>query len=132
MTADIILARPHPFLVDQMTQVLQAAGFTPHRLKSSEDFEVSAPKSPPDAVISSAIRADSPLSLTEAFRLFRGRHPTIPLVFTALAGFGAVARSLRTERRLPAQVEIAGPTASLAKQSGIGTGNLVLLLNQAD
>lgn len=132
MTADIILARPHPFLVNEMSLLLQSGGFSPYRLKSAADLELTAPRAPSGAVISAAISTDSPLSLVEAYTLIRGRYPRLPLVFTALAGFESIARRLRSELQLPAEVEIVAPASNVAHRRGIGTSSLVLLLSDAD
>lgn len=132
MARNVLLARPHPFVVTQMQLLVSKAGMVPYRLHSSSGQEQKGYEPLCGAVISAAVAAESPLSLVEAWGWVRDRYPALPVVFSALAGYHVIVPKLRRELSLPAEVEIAGMQTDVKTHAAVGTDKLLLFVTDTD
>lgn len=132
MSRNVLLARPHPFIVKDMMSVLAGAGMTPHRLHAADGRELTGYEPLCGAVISAALSAESPLSLVEAYTFVRSRWPQLPVAFSALAAFETIAPKLTRELALPASTAIVGVRSNVKAHPDAGSERLVLLFTDRD
>lgn len=110
---EVLLARPHPFIVAEMAPFLMQLGFTPVRLQSIQ--EPATPRaSVAGAVISLAVGSTIPESAAEVFTALRQHNARVPVLFASLLEFDS-ARSVLAG--------LAEKTGVSAKLIGVGSGN---------
>jgi len=125
----VLLVRPHDFIVESMSSLMRKAGFEPIRFKSISQLEQPW-ETAAGAVISTAVTSSVPVSLKEAYTLFRARHPTMPLAVASLAR--------DTARALPGIWAELGrnrtvvPAVEGMSQEALGRPDTLLLLLAAD
>jgi hypothetical protein len=100
---EVLLARPHPFIVAEMVPFLTQLGFTPVRLHSVAELAAATPRAV-GAVISLAVGSTIPESAAEVLTALRRHDVRIPLLFASLLDFDT-ARSV---------------LAGLAEKTGVG------------
>jgi len=83
---EILLARPHPFIVAEMAPFLVQLGFTPVRLNSVAELAVAMPR-PVGAVIALAVGSTIPESAAQVFTVLRRHHARMPVLFVSLLDF---------------------------------------------
>ncbi|MBL8949547.1 MAG: hypothetical protein JNK82_02135 [Myxococcaceae bacterium] len=132
MAGNVLLARPHPFIVEQMAEVLAAAGFTAHRLEGRDGQRRDGFGPLCGAIISAAVSAESSLTLIEAWRYLQVHHPLVPVAVSALADLSVIGPKLTRELSLASNVEIVGVERDLASHPARSTGRLVLFLTDRD
>lgn len=98
----VLLARPHPFIVTEMQPLLKQGGFSAVKLERLTDLPVKI-KNAKGAVISLALASPIPESPQTVFAKLRQSAPTVPVLFAALLDFSMASRTLE----------------ELAKQAGI-------------
>jgi hypothetical protein len=108
----VLLARPHPFIVAEMAPFLTQLGYAPVRLHSVE--ELAAAPSAAGAVISLAVGSAIPATAADVFAALRRHHPVVPVLFASLLEFDT-ARGV-----LAALAEKAGISARII---GVDSGN---------
>lgn len=100
---EILLARPHPFIVAEMAPFLTRLGFAPVRLHSVAELAAATPRAV-GAVISLAVGSTVPESAAQVFTALRRHHARMPVLFASLLDFNT-ARSV---------------LAGLAETTGVG------------
>ncbi|RUO23015.1 hypothetical protein CWE09_13880 [Aliidiomarina minuta] len=80
---DILLARPHPFIVSQVKPFLSAAQLTYAAAENEDDLKRLG-KTARAAVVSLALQSALPLSAKEVVDKLRAASPDLPLVFASL------------------------------------------------
>ncbi|MDZ7863965.1 hypothetical protein [Acidovorax sp.] len=83
MSKNILLARPHPFIVAEMKPFLEENGYTLAKLEVISNMATLAPKAG-GAVISMALSSSIPESAEEVFQQLRQSAPAVPVVFASM------------------------------------------------
>lgn len=81
--SDILLARPHPFIVSQVKPFLAAAQLTFAAAENEGDL-TRLSKTARAAVVSLALHSSLPLSAKEVVKKLRAASPGLPLIFASL------------------------------------------------
>lgn len=113
VSKEVLLARPHPFIVAEMVPFLTQLGFTPVRLHSVPELAAATPRAV-GAVISLAVGSTVPESAAEVFTALRRHHARMPVLFASLLDFDT-ARSMLAA--------LAGKTGVAAKLLGVGSAD---------
>lgn len=80
---DILLARPHPFIVDKVKPFLAAAQLSFTAAQNQDDLARHA-KTTRAAIVSLALHSSLPLSAKEVVEQLREASPKLPLIFASL------------------------------------------------
>lgn len=86
MSKNVLLARPHPFIVAEMKPFLEENGYAISKLEALENLPALAPKAG-CAVISLALSSPLPESAETVFRQLRQAAPGVPVVFASMLSF---------------------------------------------
>ncbi len=106
MGRNILLARPHPFLVSQMRPLLEECGFDMRVPANTADIPSSAITSS-GAVVSLAISSAVPASIEDVYSTVRAVAPRIPILFASLPSFAQTQAALsRLARQVAANPSI--------------------------
>ncbi len=92
-TKRVLLARPHPFIVAEMTPLLEQGGYTASKLERLADLPIQA-KGAKGAVISLALSSSIAEPPEDVFAKLRRSAPAVPVVFAALLDFSVASRKL--------------------------------------
>lgn len=111
MSKNILLARPHPFIVAEMKPFLEENGYTISRLESMANLPTLAPKAG-GAIISLALSSPLPESAETVFKQLRQAAPGVPVVFASMLSF---------EQARPGMERLAAQFGVQAAFSGIDT-----------
>lgn len=87
MSKNILLARPHPFIVAEMKPFLEENGYTISKLEAMANLPALAPRAG-GAIISLAISSTIPESAEGVFQQLRQAAPGVPVVFASMLSFG--------------------------------------------
>lgn len=81
----VLLARPHPLIVDHMRDFLTANGFLPTTLEDMDALSALAGSQPAGIVVStSAVVSDSKLLFRDVLKLVRSLFPETPILIPTL------------------------------------------------
>lgn len=86
MPRQILLARPHPFIVVEMKPFLETHGYAALKPEGVQTLDVLA-RACAGAVISLAVTTSTGLEADEVLRRVRSAAPKLPLVFAGLLSF---------------------------------------------
>lgn len=81
MNKQILLARPHPFIVSDMKPFLEQTGFSPVQMKGISELTRLASTSFSGAIISLAVQSTIDESADMVFEAIRKRFPHLPVAF---------------------------------------------------
>jgi len=90
----ILLARPHPFIVAEMTPLLGELGYEPVKLASLADMDRLAFPRLRGAIISLAISSSTGATAAETVDAMRRRFPGLPLVFAGMIGIDMATQNI--------------------------------------
>lgn len=93
MSKSILLARPHPFIVAEMTPFLEENGYTLAKSEAIANMDAVASKAG-GAVISMALSSATPESAEKVFKRLRESAPAIPVVFASMLSLDKARPSL--------------------------------------
>lgn len=91
----VLLARPHPFIVESMKAYLDSHGFQADAVKKFEDLEGRAGKSFDGIVISASAGTTVHSTYAEVFMAVRKHFPGVPVAFSTLFTSPGTIRSIR-------------------------------------
>lgn len=86
MSKNVLLARPHPFIVAEMRPFLEENGYTISRLDALANLPTLAPKAG-GAIISLALSSPLPESAETVFKQLRQVAPRVPVLFASMLSF---------------------------------------------
>lgn len=92
---DILLARPHPFIVSDMIPLPQRAGMSPIRPTSLSEVRVVDQTRLRGAITSLAVSSSIGASVTDVMRALREGMPRLPLLFAGLTDAAFAAQAIR-------------------------------------
>lgn len=119
MSRQILLARPHPFIVAEMKPFLETHGYAALKPEGAQTLDVLA-RSCAGAVISLAVTSSINLEIDEVIKQVRSTASKLPLVFAGLLPFEKYQQTLE---RLAQQTGLAG--AGLAVSTGAESSKLL-------
>jgi len=93
MAKNILLARPHPFIVSEMKPFFENAGYEVSKLESSHHLNNNARNSI-GAAISLEVTSSVPESAEEIFVQLRLSSPRVPVLFAAISPLNTLRSSL--------------------------------------
>jgi hypothetical protein len=132
MGKQILLARPHPFIVSEMKPWLEQAGYSTVK-PDSIDHIANLARDSAGAIISLAASSSVSASAAEILGLLRQLKPSLPIMFAALRPFSQTGPEIE---RLLQSVGVAGTIASLdsniAGITGLGSGRAFLYVSKDD
>jgi len=111
----ILLARPHPFIVAEITPLLGELGYEPIRLASLADLGRMVPAGLRGAIISLAISSSVGATAAETVDALGRRFPGLPLVFAGMIGIDMAAQNigrLFADGTAPLVVGVDGPVGA--------------------
>lgn len=123
MTKTILLARPHPLLVDEMKPWLEKLGYIVKKAEKSADLSELAGKSA-GAVVSLAVASPIGLTTEEVLQHLLQRSSALPILFAALRTFEQAKlemERLSIELGIPASLISIGAASTSAVQPVPGT-----------
>ncbi|MGA9666642.1 MAG: hypothetical protein WBQ69_09370 [Gallionella sp.] len=94
MAKSVLLARPHPFIVNEMKPFLEQGGFIPIKLEKLANLPANA-AGLAGAIISLAVESSVPESAETVFAELRRVTPRTPVLFAAMLSLAAMKGSLR-------------------------------------
>ncbi|MDT8383254.1 MAG: hypothetical protein RRB22_02465 [Gammaproteobacteria bacterium] len=92
-TRQVLLARPHPFIVAEMLPLLTQGGYSAVKLERLADLPQQA-KGAKGAVISLALASSIAESPEQVFAKLRRSAPSVPVLFAAMLDYSMVSRKL--------------------------------------
>ncbi|MBW8302008.1 MAG: helix-turn-helix transcriptional regulator [Hydrogenophaga sp.] len=83
MSRQVLLARPHPFIVNEMKPWLEQGGYSVQRPDHVDDLASHA-RACVGAVISLAVSSSMAASAADVLKIVRQANPSLPILFAAL------------------------------------------------
>lgn len=93
MNKNVLIARPHPFIVASMKPFLQEAGFAVSKLERLDELTAQSQR-PAGAIISLALSSPIPESAQEVFARLRSISARTPVVFASMLPIEKIAITL--------------------------------------
>ncbi len=132
MAKNILLARPHPFIVSEMKPFLEHAGYEVSKLENSQHLSNHARNSI-GAVISLAVTSAIPESAEEIFVQLRLSAPRVPVLFAAISPLSTLRASLERLAKIAGiQATILEINASNAASPALGLPDTFLYFSKDD
>ena len=125
MSKSVLLARPHPFLVNEMRPWLESAGYSVVKPEAAADVAQQS-KSCSRAVVSLALSSPVGLSAEEVVQILRQQAPSARILFAALLPFDKARPALEKLARLMGTTQGGRPAAlvDIASTDPIGAAEL--------
>ncbi|MCO6179529.1 hypothetical protein [Ciceribacter sp. RN22] len=115
MSRQVLLARPHPFIVGEMKPWLEQGGYSVKRPDHVDDLASHA-RACAGAVISLAVSSSIAASAADVVKIVRQANPSLPILFAALRPYSQIRPEIE---RLLQGLGIAG--AVLGADQGTGS-----------
>lgn len=132
MGKNILLARPHPFIVAEMKPFLESGGYSVIKLDNNSNLAAQA-KSSNGAVISLAVTSSVDDSAEEVFLQMRQGAPRVPVLFAAMSSLEKLKGSLeRLAKNAGIQVNILGVSAENENAAVLGKSETFLYISKDD
>lgn len=93
MAKTILLARPHPFIVEEMRPLLESSGFQVSKPGQVDELDKLA-RTAAGAVISLAVASPIAMTPEDVLRALRQVSPRMPVLFASLLSFDQVTTAL--------------------------------------
>lgn len=131
--ATVLLARPHPAIVANMSTFLSEAGYQPKALSSLDELRAWPGQELAAIVVSTSVASTAQGSFEDTVRAAVRTHPDVALVFATVVDAGH-ARVLLSGTLAAYGLPVRIHTVDDITASGIrsGPGSCVLLLNRRD
>lgn len=113
MPRQILLARPHPFIVTEMKPFLETLGYVALKPEGPQTLDTLA-ASCAGAIISLAVTTSNGLQVEEVLKRVRSAAPKLPLVFSGLLPFEKYRSTLE---RLAQQTGLAGKGLAVSAET---------------
>ena len=121
MSKTVLLARPHPFIVQEMKPLLEQCGYGVRKPDGPGDIDTQA-RGCDAAVISLALVSDIVVSAEDVTAAIHRVNPRVPLIFASLLPF---------QRAVSSVSGLLGKLGITAHVIGISSSNSTTLLNSA-
>lgn len=132
MSKNILLARPHPFIVSEMKPFLESAGYGVSKLEDSQQIGDRA-KNSVGSVISLAVSSSVPESAEDIFAQLRHAAPSLPVLFAAMSPLSTLRASLeRLAKMAGVHAIILGIDAANATSTALGHPDTFLYFSKDD
>jgi hypothetical protein len=103
MSNQILLARPHPFIVSEMKPFLEQSGFSPLSIKDIRELARLASTTFGGAIISLAVQSTIDESAETIFESIRKQFPYLPVAFAGM--LDATMANKAIKRVLPTSID---------------------------
>ncbi len=131
-TNKVILARPNPFIVDQMKDFLQMCGYSPSPIKDLHDIENMPSEGVVGAVVSTTVVSSVGESAEDVIAALRKHFGNIPVIFASMVPEETIEETLK--RKL-SKVSDNPHVISVKKgflDHSLGEADTFLVVSQAD
>jgi len=132
MEKNVLLARPHPFIVADMKAFLTRNGYVPNPLSSLDQLS-GLKGSIKGAVISTSVTSSVSESTEDVIKGIRAKFPHVPIVLATLIEFDAVVKTMERSiiTALPGAKLLPVAAASEA-QPALGKDKGLLVIRRGD
>jgi len=132
MSRNILLARPHPFIVAEMKPFLEQNGYSPRKVDTLADIPGST-SGAAGAIISLAVVSSIGESAETVFNALRKSAPRLPVLFASIIDFAAAKSTLeRLAKNAGFTGAILGIDAASESNPALGKPDTFLFLNKDD
>ncbi|RUP25715.1 MAG: hypothetical protein EKK45_18435 [Curvibacter sp.] len=132
MKKNVLIARPHPFIVASMKPFLEEAGFGVSKLESLEEISAQGPH-PAGAIISLALSSPISQSAQEVFARLRGASTRTPILFASMLPLEKIASTLDAiAKQTGFAANILGASSPSSTWGGLGKQETFLYLSKDD
>lgn len=132
MAKNILLARPHPFIVAEMKPFLESAGYSVIKLDSDSKRDTQA-RTASGTVISLAVTSSVGESAQDVFMHLRQGAPRVPVLFAAISSLDKLHGSLeRIAKNAGIEATILGVDAANENASALGKPETFLYVSKDD
>lgn len=132
MAKNILLARPHPFIVSEMKPFLEQNGYAPKKLDTLGDIPTSVVGTS-GAIISLAVLSSVGESAETVFAELRKSARQLPVLFASMINFATAKSALeRLAKNLSVQASILDISPANATHPGLGKPDTYLFLSKDD
>lgn len=132
MSRNIVLARPHPFIVSEMKPFLEQNGYTPAPLAALADLPASTVGAA-GAIISLAVVSPIGATAEAVYTELRKSAPRLPVLFASIIDFAAAKSTLeRLAKNAGVTGTILGIDAASETNPALGKPDTFLFLNKDD
>lgn len=114
MSGQVLLARPHPFLVSEMKPWLELGGYSVQRPDNIDDLAGQA-RSCVGAVISLAVSSSITAGAADVLKIVRQANPSLPILFAALRPYSQIRPEIE---RLLQGLGVAGSVLGMDQGAG--------------
>ncbi|MHB0954362.1 MAG: hypothetical protein ACYC10_20905 [Allorhizobium sp.] len=114
MSKQVLLARPHPFIVSEMKPWLEQGGFSVQRPDHVDDLARHA-RTCVGAVISLAVSSSMAASAADVLKIVQQANPSLPILFAALRQYSQIRPEIE---RLLQSLGIAGAVLGMDQGAG--------------
>jgi hypothetical protein len=129
----VLLARPHAFIVAEMLPFLSRALYAPKRLDSLVELESLNPSSFAGVVISTAVISSINASADEVFTAVRRKMPRVPIIFAGLTEFSIAGPAVeRIVKKIYPAAEVVPVSSSTADSRDLGRDHVFVVMNKED
>ncbi|PHM20480.1 MAG: hypothetical protein CK604_06025 [Curvibacter sp. PD_MW3] len=132
MNKNVIIARPHPFIVESMKPFLEEAGFSVSKLGSIDEIMAQTQRSA-GAIISLALSSPIQESAQEVFVRLRGASARTPVLFASMLPIEKIASTLEAlAKNNGIAANILGYASPPSNWGSLGKPETFLYLSKAD
>ncbi len=132
MSRNILLARPHPFIVSEMKPFLEQNGYSPRKVDTLADLPGSTAGAS-GAIISLAVVSAIGESAETVFAALRKVAPGMPVLFASIIDFAAAKSTMeRLAKNAGLTGAIFGIDAAIESNPALGKPDTFLFLNKDD
>lgn len=131
MSRQVLLARPHPFIVNEMKPWLEQGGYSVQQPDHVDDLASHA-RACVGAVISLAVSSSMAASAADVLKIVRQANPSLPILFAALRPYSQIRPEIE---RLLQGLGIAGAVLGADQGTGSlfpGGGKMFLYVSKDD
>lgn len=131
MSRQVLLARPHPFIVSEMKPWLEQGGYSVQRPDNVSDLASHA-RACVGAVISLAVSSSITAGAADVLKIVRQANPSLPILFAALRPYAQIRPEIE---RLLQGLGIAETVAGTDQGAGspfLGGGRTFLYVSKDD
>jgi hypothetical protein len=90
----VLLARPHPLIVEHMREFVERLGFQPVPIAAVDEIAKTPSRGLAGVVISTTVKSVVTATYAEVLHIVRTHHPNVPVLFATLADPRSIAANL--------------------------------------
>lgn len=131
MRNKVILARPHSFIVNDMSKLMNDLDFVTQKLSTPMEFDSLNESEISGVVVSTAVSSDVKVDYEEIVRIAKNVFPKVPIMFATIIPI-AQAKSGATLRFKKAVIDLEIKSLDEALENKLNPSNEILLIGKED